>query len=184
MDAVFWIIRVIFTIALLTCPLVCLYWVFKPPEYFWAEHKRISATIYVCGFLAFWIIIGTGLDLYLWFIPDSWAYKTDEGEIQYVRETIKACLALGITCCFASVLEKACREKHRERTEENIKWDIERYKIKLKTALSESDRSEILSELKAEKAELYKLNWQDKLTRRQERKLRVLWGLFNELGEE
>jgi hypothetical protein len=184
MDTVFWIIKVIFTLVLLTCPLVCLYWVFKPPEYFLAQHKRISATIYVCGFLAFWVIIGTGLDLYLWFIPDRWAYRTDEGDIQFVRETIKACLAFGITFCLASVLEKACLEKHREQTEEDIMWKIKRYKMQLDTASKESDRSEILSELKAEKSELEKLNLQNKLTPWQEKKLRVLWGLFNELGEE
>jgi len=47
-----------------------------------------------------------------------------------------------------------------------------------------SCRAKISSEFKAEKAYLEILNLQNKLTPRQERKLRVFRGLFDELGGE
>jgi len=183
MDVIFWTTKVIFTMALLTCPLVCLYWVFKPPDYFWTEHKRISTAIYAGGFLFFLVVIGVGVDLYLWFIPDNWTFETDDGHIDAARGTIAAFLAFVITGCLTIVLEEACREKHRQQTEENIKRDIERNKIRLNSAASENDRGKILAEFRAEKTKLNKLNWQDRLTPVQGRKLFVLRGLLDELEE-
>ena len=184
MEVISWIIHVLVSVWLLCCPLVCLYWVFKPPEYFWEEHKRISTTIYACGLLAFALIIAAGVDLFLWFIPENWSFETDDGSFDPVRGTIATLLALGITVCLVMLLENACLEKHDEQTEENIKWYIERYKSKLDSDSNEIDREKLKAELKAEKAELDKLNWPNKLTPRQERKLRVLQGLFDESGED
>ena len=183
MDVFFWILRVLFTVWMLGCPLLCLYWVFRPPDYFWAEHRRISSAIYVCAFLGFWAIITTGVKLYMWFIPDNWTYETDEGEIKAVRWSIASILGFAITCCLTTVLEKVCLQKHQEQTEEKIAWDIERNKRNLDSEASESNREKILETFRKEKASLEELNWQNKLTPIQDRKLRVLQGLFDELDE-
>jgi len=184
MNIIFWIVRILFTGWLLVSPLVCLYWVFKPPDYFWSEHKRISIMIYVGGFFSFFIIIARGFDLYLWFIPDNWSYETEEGEIQYVRTTITAFTGFVVTCCLTVVLEKVCRQKHREQTEEKIAWLILKKKGRLDSAVNKSEREKVLAEFRTEKDKLEKLEWKSKLTPVQERNLRVLLGLLDDLEKE
>jgi hypothetical protein len=170
--------------ALLACPLVCLYWVFKPPDYFWAEHKRFSAAIGLCAFLSCSAVVATGFHSYLWFIPDNLAHETHEGGVEAVRWSIAGILGFAVTCCLATILEKACREKHHEQTEAAIAWDIERNKTRLNSAASENDREKMLAAFREEKTELEKLDWQAKLTPVQERKLSVLRGLLDGLKED
>ena len=181
MNVIFSIVKVLFTAWLLVSPLVCLYWVFNPPDYFWAAHRRISTMIYVGGFLSFFFIIARGFDLYLWFIPDSWVYETDEGEIQLVRTTIACLMGLVVTISLAIALEKVCHQKHREQTESTIRWFILEKKRRLDSAVSENERDIILAEFRKEKVNLEKLN---KLKPFQERNLRILCGLLDEWREQ
>lgn len=184
MDLMFWILRAVITIWVLVSPLVCLYWVFRPPDMFWAQHRRISYAVFIGAFFASWFIITGGIRPVLWFIPATWVYETEEGDTQLVSTTISACFALGITCCITRVLEKVCLRKHREQTACIIEFLIVREQQKLNSAVSETEKEKLLADLKTEKATLDRLEWENTLTPAQKRRLSVLSGLFDELQQK
>jgi hypothetical protein len=46
-------------------PIISLYWVFKPPEYFWEEHKNITYFVFFGAFISCAIIFVFGFESYL-----------------------------------------------------------------------------------------------------------------------
>jgi len=80
MNIIEWIIDFLFSIWLLGCPLICLYWIFRPAEWFWLKHKYISWAIGITGFVSCCCIITSGVESFLWFIPENWTYEAEDGE--------------------------------------------------------------------------------------------------------
>lgn len=66
-----WIIGFMFSIWLISSPLICLYWLFKPAERFWWKHKYISHAIVFGSFLGSVVIVTAGIHFLLWFFPDG-----------------------------------------------------------------------------------------------------------------
>ena len=61
--AVIFIFLFVLTIWLLVSTLVCLYWLYSPPDFFWVKHRRISTAFYVSAFLVCGVIVGMGVSV-------------------------------------------------------------------------------------------------------------------------
>lgn len=68
---ILWLIGFLFSIWFLTCPLICLFWLYRPAELFWWKHRYISHAIAYGSFLGCAAIIMAGVYFFLWFIPDG-----------------------------------------------------------------------------------------------------------------
>lgn len=96
---------------LLTSPLICLYWLFRPAEWFWWKHKYISHAIGFGGFIGCVFIIAAGIHFLLWFFPD--------GKIAFQARFFIAG-AIGIIATFA-LWDRLCQflEEKRQKARES-----------------------------------------------------------------
>ena len=182
--AVIFILLFVLTIWLLVSTLVCLYWLYSPPDYFWEQHKRISKLIYVGAFFGSIAIIGGGIERFLWFIPESWVFEK-QGDMQTARHAVAHFIGFFVSFFLFVVLEKPCIQKHREQTEKKIGWEVEDLMQMLVYSEDDSLLKELrLEELRLEKLNLEALDFEGKLTLIQQRRLLVLNRLFDVLNQE
>ncbi len=125
MEIILWIICLLFSICLVVSPFVCLYWVFRPPEWFWWKHKLISNIIGIVAFCSCVFIIGIGVSSLLWFIPDTllWDVSADsDSGPAPVRYFVASLIGFCGTLALSFKLEEACQEKRRRDREERISY--------------------------------------------------------------
>jgi hypothetical protein len=169
--------NIIGTLLGIILPIICLYWVFKPPECFWEEHKNISSFIFFGAFLSCAIIFGFGFQSYLWFIPENW------------RFSLSSIISFFIILCLFMLLRKVSLQNQQYRIEENMRLLKEQRKNRLISAKSEEDRAKILADCRTAKDTLEQIN--DSITRRtyrltpeekrQQNVLKILIGEYDDM---
>lgn len=185
MAIVSWIILFLLSAWLLVSLFICAYWFFRPGDLFWTEHKYISTAIGIGAFLACGVIVTTGVERLLLFIPENWVYETEEGDLRLVRYSVAALIGV-IAAFFLGALfdkvEKLRRENRNVSTELEIVRKIARRKEDLELDLLErTELEQAATEFKLRLDKLDELAAEDRLTRPQEVERRVLLGLVEEL---
>ena len=110
----------VFSIWLVTSPLVCLYWLFEPAEWFWWKHKFISRVLLYGSFFGCVAIITGGVHLLLWFVPDSWLL---ERGVPFASWLIAFIIGLVATFALWSKLEELFKQKREKERLDTIKWE-------------------------------------------------------------
>lgn len=111
--------RVLLSLWLIISPLICLYWVSRPDEWFWSRHKFISSVV---GFGGFWgcvFIFTWGIFCLLWFIPNnsllnlpgSFLDLDVEGEVWMIKCLLAALIGFVVTCILWRKLKECCFAK-------------------------------------------------------------------------
>ena len=101
-----------------------------------------------------------------------------------MRYTVSSIIGFCVALFLFHVLEKPCLQKHRELTENKIRWEVEYLIRTLDYPENDSLTKELrLGELRLEKLKLEALDSEGMLTLIQQRRLLVLNNLFKELDE-
>jgi len=173
----FWAIAFLFTIWLLTCLLICLYWVFKPAEWFWVfkpaewfwrKHKYLSLAIGCGGLFGCVFIMAAGIYLLLWFLPDEasgipflgrvalWFSLEDFPVRGFTALAIGIIATLALWYRFYQALEQKLQLDKETQIRGHVEWNMYRLRDPLKRDLT-------FAEFKRRKQELKKLWDEEKL---------------------
>jgi RNA polymerase sigma factor (sigma-70 family) len=119
-DEAEYIIVFVLIIWLVTSPFVCLFWIFKPAEWFWWKHKYISYAISIGGFLGSIIIIVVGVHPFLRFLPDKWLFEKELGLL--TSYSISMLIGLISTCAIWYILVEHLEKKREKNRLKRIEW--------------------------------------------------------------
>lgn len=188
MEIVYWMITFLLSTWLLISLFIWAYWFFNPAERFCANHKYISAGIYIGAFFGCFIVIGSGVRYLLWFIPKGWTYETEEGDIRLVVFSIANFIGLCAAIFLMVLFNKIQKVRHENRdlcTEIKITREIKKKELDYLTVfLEEKCLKKAAVEFQKSLEALEELYKKSSLNPDQEIERRVLSELLNKiLGE-
>jgi len=139
------------------------------------------------------MIIGRGTPILLWFIPDNWVYKTEEGEVRPIRLMVSGLIALIATFALWARLGDDLSEKRQKDREARISLRMS-YKERDLREMNKYKREEAIAELRRRKEELDKLQkispFQEEsivleqLLEESDKKQKTRIGMFGEILDE
>lgn len=182
-EIAWWIFRGVASIWILASSSLCLYWAFSPNGRFWWTHRRLTWVIVIGGFLFCCIATMLAVRHFLWFIPDGWTYKTDDGEIKAIRLAVASTIGVFAALALAGLFHRVCKEKWDKERGERIRCHIHALKFQIHANFG-GDRVLAFFRFIEKKQVLDTLAREGKIAPWQEEELEALMQVLSEIDEE